>query len=206
MGACIYVKTIVSGDIWNDISKLSKLAIERVRDPQDIPYSGDINTISFVGPYTKNFYSDEEQHEFIDRTINEISKGEGKIFNIGVEYYVKAYVDFQESDINFFKRKTNSSKEDLAFLYKKFSEDRKFLLVDETGSYYSSFKDLSSAKSYINKRILNEKFNTDYFIMSKSSIIFCTGIGDIYKENISPSKDYLVIPYNKYLLVGWACE
>lgn len=206
MGACQYMSTVVSGDIWEDISKLSESAVDMVRDPQDIPYSGDINTISFRGPYVKNFSSEEEKYEFADRALNELGKGEGKIIDMGVEYYVKAYVDFQESNLDFFKRKTNSSKENLAFLHKKFSEDRKFLLVDETGSYYSSFRNLSNAQSYTSRRILDEKFKTDYFILSKSSVIFCTGVGDIYKEEIFSSKDYLAIPYNKYLLVGWACE
>lgn len=206
MGACEYMSTVVSGDIWEDISKLSRSAVEMVRDPQDIPYSGDINTISFRGPYPKEFSSEDEKYEFVNRRLNELGKGDGEIINLGVEYYVKAYVDFRESDINFFKKKTRCSKEDLAFLYKKFSEDRKFLLVDETGSYYSSFSSIFNAKSYTNRRILDDSFKTDYFILSKSAIIFCTGIGDIYEEDIIPSKDYLVIPYNKYLLIGWACE
>lgn len=207
MGACSYMSTIVSGDIWKDISEMSERAIDMVEDPQDIPYSGDINTISFSRrPYFKDFSSDREMYDFVEERLDNIDKGEGEIINLGAEYYVKAYVDFRESDINAFKRKTNSSKEDLAFIHNKFSKDRKFLLVDETGSYYSSFGSIFEAKSYVNKRMLSEKFSTDYFILAKSAIIFCTGLGDIYEEGIVPSKDYLVIPYNKYLLIGWACE
>lgn len=207
MGACEYVSTVVSDDIWKDISELSERAREIVSDPQDIPYSGDINTISFIGrPYPKDFSSDKEKNDFISARLDKLGKGEGEIIDLGTEYWVKAYVDFRESDMNTFKRKTKSSKDYLEFLYKKFSKDRKFLLIDETGSYYSSFSSIFNAKSYVNRRILDESFSTDYFILSKSAVIFCTGVGDVYEEGIIPSKDYLVIPYNKYLLFGWACE
>lgn len=206
MGACDYINTLISCDIREDIANLSKSVVDMLEDSEDIPYSGGINTISFRRQYAKKLLTEDEKYNFIEDRLNELGKGEGEIVDLGVEYYVKAYVDFTESDIDFFKRKTKISKETLNFYYKKFSSDRKFLVVDETGSYYSSFKNMKEAKSFVNKRILNEKFSTDYFILSKSNIIFCTGIGDRYDRRIFPSSNYLVIPYHKYLLIGWARE
>ena len=54
--------------------------------------------------------------------------------------------------------------------------------------------------------MLSEKFAIDYFILGKSDIIFCTGLGDIIDKNIRPSNSYIVIPYKKYLLFGWAWQ
>lgn len=47
----------------------------------------------------------------------------------------------------------------------KFTEDKKCLLVDETGSFYSSFSSLENTKKYINRRTLNESFSTDYYLL-----------------------------------------
>lgn len=206
MGACEYMRVVVSDDIYSEISKLSEECVRSIQDPQDIPYSGGINTIDFKRCYARELKSDADMYSYVGSRLHDIRKGEGEIVELGVEYYVKAYVDFRESDINAFREKTGSSKDYLKFLYNKFSKDKKFLLVDETGSYYSSFSSISDIKSYVNRKMLSEKFAIDYFILGKSNVIFCTGLGDIIDENIRPSNSYIVIPYKKYLLFGWAWE
>ena len=206
MGACEYVKEFVTDDIHKKIDEVVDSITKHYYDIDELSYSGDINTIHFKREYFKSFKTKEEKDKYIEDRLRVLEKREGEIVDLGVEYFVKAYVDFKESDVKFFKNKTNINNSYLEFLKSKFSSDKKYLLVDETGSYYSSYSTLEEAKSYVNNRILKEVFKTDYFILSKSCIIFCTGVGDIYDKYINSGKGYLVIPYNRYLLIGLAAE
>ena len=54
--------------------------------------------------------------------------------------------------------------------------------------------------------MFKEEFSTDYYIVSRSLAYHCTGEGDICNKNIKPSDNYLIIPFYKYLLIGWAAE
>jgi hypothetical protein len=202
MGSCDFTRELVSSDIFKDIDDLCKSYLYG----EDEGYSGKINTIEFTKCISKKFSSDSDKYEFISNTLDNLGKGEGLIINLGVHHYVKAYVDFKKSSIGDFKKRTNISKDDLAFYKSKFSEAKKYLLVDETGSFYSSYGSIADAKKYVNRRILSESFKLDYYILSKSSVVLCTGVGDICDKGISNGEKYITIPYNKYLLIGWARE
>lgn len=206
MGACDFTQIVVTNDIYSEIGKLCEECVRYIEDPQDIPYSGGINTIDFIRRYSKTFEDENEMYDFIDTRLNKLEKREGEIVELGTEYYVKAYSVFRDCLLKDFKARCRLSDRDLSSLHSKFKGEKKYLLVDETGSFYSSYETISEAKKYANFRMLNEKFKIDYYILSKSKVLLCTGVGDVYDKEPTSSKDYLIIPYKKYLLFGWASE
>lgn len=205
MGACDYSKIIVSDDIMKDINELSKNAVAGL-DCDDIAYSGDINTISFRRCYHKKFSSMEEMYDFSEERLNDLGKGEGEIIDLGVEYYVKAYPVIRKSDIEKFKERTGSDREDIIKLLKRLDKGAKCLILDENGRYLEAFYSVEQAKKYIAYKVLQESFSKDYFLMTDSSVALCTGVGDVYEEPIPEGDNYKVIKYNRYFLFGWACE
>lgn len=129
----------------------------------------------------------------------------GAYVNIGLEYYAKSWVSFKDYGVTLFEY--NLRGKSYREFFKESCLGKTYIIVSARNlrvvNYFSKIVD---AKEYVNYRMFNDLFEEDYYILSKSRIIYCTGEGKVVSRRFKSTDKYLCVPYYRYLLIAWCSE
>ena len=206
MGACSGSGSFVDSS-WRRGMRLIQEEAEREYGHQE-GYSGAPNSCDFFykgekfefGKDTKK--ARKELNDFVRLRLDNLGTGDGEIISVGVEYYGIISTEIVEENwVSFDSRYyLKNAKKGPAVLLKPYSFGDNYMKVVAEGT-------VADLKKIAHSELRKEKYETDYYIVSKTKTYLCTAKIKQQKKTQKQTDDkVMVLPFYKFIYYGWYRE
>ncbi len=207
MGACSGYGTYVSTDWKKGINEIIEDA-EAMYGSQE-GYSGAENSCNFYyegshlefGKKTKK--AEKDLSAFIESRLDRLGSGEGEVIKVGEEGAVICSTEIVEQH--------GIARFDRGYYLSKMKKEPALLLkidIHVTGGVrVISGGKVSELKEEVHKLLRNEKYENEYYILTKNKLYLCSGKSVFKKQTKMKTNDkVLVLPQYKFVYYGWYRE
>lgn len=171
-------------------------------------YSGAANSCSFRYLGEKlEFAKDTKKaqkdlNEFIRMRMDNLGNGDGEVISLGVECYGIISTEIKEENwVTFDSRYyLKSAKKGPAVLVQPMDGRSGYMRVIAEGT-------VADLKKTAHSELRRNKYETDYYIVSRSKVYLCTGKIKQQKKTQRQTDDkVMVLPFYKFIYYGWYRE
>lgn len=206
MGACSGGGTFIDSS-WRRGIEIIQEEAEREYGHRE-GYSGAPNSCNFFFAGEKpEFAKDTKKakkdlNDFIDKHMDRLGTGEGEVISLGIEYYGIISTEITEEiwagfDSRYYLK---SAKKGPAVLLMPYDRSNSHLRIIAEGT-------VADLKKIVHKELRNKKYETNFYIVSKTKTYLCTGKIKQQKKTQRQTDDkVLVLPFYKFMYYGWYRE